>query len=210
MLLEVARERELHKEAGADNFAQWAAGVLDVAEKYVFELLKDAQRIRAIGQLDPALRAQLTQASARKVVADVVSKAGVEQAAAVVEAARKKAAEAGRERPTAAMLSEAAASMPRDKQSIPTQSNSAQPAATPPSASDKAVPTQLLALSKAADLLRERAYKPLAPGAVKAAADVDPVALGTYLDSIEAEADKVKARVAAARRLIPVDAEVVE
>ncbi|MFD0567898.1 hypothetical protein ACFQ2M_42410 [Kitasatospora saccharophila] len=209
VLLEVARERELHKEAGADNFAQWAAGVLEVAEKYIFELLKDAERIRAVSQLKPELREQLTQASARKVVAEVVAKSGVERAEAVVEAARKKAAAAGRERPTAAMLSEAAAE-PLDKKSIPAQQKSTDSDSGSPAADDTAVPAQLLALSKAADWLRERAYKPLAPGAVKTAADVDPVALGTYLDSIEAEVDRVKTRIAAARRLIPVDAEVVE
>ncbi|MFI9789106.1 hypothetical protein ACIHEI_37170 [Kitasatospora sp. NPDC051984] len=209
VLLEVAKERELHKEAGADNFAQWAAEVLDVAEKYVFELLKDAQRIRALSQLRPELREQLPQASARKVIADVIAKSGVARAELVIEEARKKAAETGRQRPTAAMLSEAADTL-RDRPSIPTQSEGSNTDQAPPGAGDRSVPAQLLPLSKAAEAVRERAYKPLAPGAVKAAADIDPTALGKYLDSIEAEVDRVKTRIAAARKLIPVDAEVIE
>lgn len=47
-LLEVAQDRELHTVAGAPNFAQWADGVLDIEEKYVCELLKDAERIRPV------------------------------------------------------------------------------------------------------------------------------------------------------------------
>ena len=207
VLLEAARERELHKEARAANFAQWAAGVLDIAEKYVFELLKDAQRIRALSRLRPELREQLTQASARKVVADVIGRSDVDHAELVIEEGLREAAREGRQRPTAAMLTAIARTL-TDKKAIPAQSDGdsrdeAQETAT-------AVAPQLLALSRAADEVRERAYKPLAPAAVKAATEADPDALAGYLDNLEAEVTRVQTRIAAARRMLPVDAEVVE
>ncbi|MGW2401757.1 hypothetical protein ACWCYY_34910 [Kitasatospora sp. NPDC001664] len=205
VLLETAQQRELHKVAGNSNFAAWAGEVLDIAEKYVFELLKDAKRIRALAQLRPELREQLPQASARKVIADVITKSGAELAEAVIEEGQKQAAGAGKQRPTAAMLREIADIL-TDKASIPSQSGGAPDAGSAPAS----VLPQLLPLSKATAELHERAYKPLAPAAVKAAAEADPVALGGYLDSLEEELHRVQVRITAARKLIPVDAEVVD
>ncbi|MEV7776550.1 hypothetical protein [Kitasatospora sp. NPDC086791] len=209
VLLEVAKERELHKEAGVSKFARWAADVLDVAEQYIFELLKDAQRIRTLALLKPELRAQLTQASARKVIADVIAKSDVEHAEVVIEEGQKVAAEQGKQRPTAAMLSAAAREL-FSKPAIPAQPADCEGGREPSEPKAQPVPPQLLPLSKATDEMRERAYKPLAPAAVKAAAEADPVALAGYLDSLEAEIGRVQSRIAAARKLIPVDAEVVE
>ncbi|WP_157537162.1 hypothetical protein [Kitasatospora azatica] len=45
---------------------------------------------------------------------------------------------------------------------------------------------------------------------MKAAADIDSAALSGYLDSLEAEIGRVQTRITEARKLIPVDAEVVE
>ena len=208
VLLEAARERELHKEAQAANFAQWAAGVLDIAEKYVFELLKDAQRIRALAGLRPELREQLTQASARKVIADVIGRSDVDHAELVIEEGLREAAREGRQRPTAAMLTAIARTL-TDKKAIPAQSGGDSREEAAPQAA-QAVAPQLLPLSRAADEVRERAYKPLAPAAVKAAAEADPDALAGYLDALDAEVTRVQTRIAAARKLLPVDAEVIE
>ncbi|MFB6992802.1 hypothetical protein, partial [Streptomyces sp. NPDC056304] len=80
VLLEVAQERELHLVAGHTNFSVWAAGELDIEPKYVFEVLQDAARIRAIGELGPDLAQHLTRASARKVMAEVIASQGLEAA----------------------------------------------------------------------------------------------------------------------------------
>ncbi len=208
VLLEAARERELHKEAQAANFAQWAAGVLDIAEKYVFELLKDAQRIRALGRLRPELREQLTQASARKVIAEVIGRSDVDRAELVIEEGQREAAREGKQRPTAAMLAAIARTL-TDKKVIPAQSDGDSREEATPEAATTVAP-QLLPLSRAADEVRERAYKPLAPAAVEAAAETDPDALASYLDNLETEVVRVQTRIAAARRMLPVDAEVVE
>lgn len=104
VLLEVAQERELHLVAGHSNFSVWAAGVLDVEPKYVFELLQDAARIRAISELGPDLAQHLTRASARKVMADVIASQGLETAQAVMTEGLAQAAEHGKKRPTASLL----------------------------------------------------------------------------------------------------------
>lgn len=105
-LLEIAQDRELHKVAGHSNFAQWAGGLLDIEEKYVFELLKDAARIRSITALGPELAQHLTKASARKVMSNVITQHGVEVARDVLGEGLAKAAEQGKKRPTAALLAE--------------------------------------------------------------------------------------------------------
>jgi hypothetical protein len=104
VLLEVAREREFHVVAGHSNFSVWAADVLDVEPKYVFELLQDAERIRAISESGPDLAQHLTRASARKVMAEVISNQGLETAQVVMSEGLAKAAEKGKRRPTASVL----------------------------------------------------------------------------------------------------------
>ncbi|MGW5931893.1 hypothetical protein ACWF2L_37500 [Streptomyces anulatus] len=108
VLLEVAQERDLHIVAGHSNFAQWAGGVLDIEEKYVFELLKDAARIRSVAALGPDLAQHLTKASARKVMSNVITQHGVEVARDVMGEGLAKAAEQGKKRPTAALLAKVA------------------------------------------------------------------------------------------------------
>lgn len=104
VLLEVAQERELHLVAGYTNFSVWAADVLDVEPKYVFELLQDAARIRAISELGPDLAQHLTRASARKVMAEVIASQGLETAQVVMTEGMTQAAEQGKKRPTASLL----------------------------------------------------------------------------------------------------------
>lgn len=218
VLLETAQQRELHVVAGHTNFAVWASGVLDVDEKYIFELMQDAARARAVAELGPELTQYLSRASARKAVAAVIASHDLQTARTVVELGVTEATEQGKKRPTAARLVELAAelttpSIPEQKagseisDSVRSEQRSE---ISDPGAEEQPVPPQLLPLSKAADEMRERAYKPLAPAAVKAAAEADPVALVGYLDSLEAEVGRVQTRIAAARKLIPVDAEVVE
>lgn len=121
-LLEVAQQRELHKVAGQENFARWAGGVLDIEEKYVFELLADAARIRAVGALGPDLSQHLTRASARKVVSEVIAKHGLEVARDVMSEGLALAAEQGKKRPTAALLTEVARVL--NSPAIPSQERS--------------------------------------------------------------------------------------
>ncbi|MDH6589939.1 hypothetical protein M2161_009130 [Streptomyces sp. SAI-133] len=84
VLLETAQARELHLVAVQANFSVWAAGVLGIQPKYVFELLNDAARIRAISELGPDLAQHLTRASARKVMAEVITQQGLEAAQVVM------------------------------------------------------------------------------------------------------------------------------
>ncbi|MEU8952460.1 hypothetical protein [Streptomyces sp. NPDC048489] len=107
VLLEVAQDRELHKVAGHSNFAQWAAGVLDVEEKYVFELLQDAARIRTVATLGSDLAQHLTKASTRKVMAEVIADHGLETAQALMTESLAEASRLGKKRPTAALLTQA-------------------------------------------------------------------------------------------------------
>ncbi|MFJ8982565.1 hypothetical protein [Streptomyces sp. NPDC102282] len=195
-LLEVAQTRELHKVAGSPNFAQWAAGVLDVEEKYVFELLQDAARIRTVGALGPDRAQHLTKASARKFVAGVIAEHGLETARVVMDESLALAAKLGKKRPTAAILSEVTRTL--TDPAIPAQEQRSE-ISDPSPASAKAAP-ELVALERATDAVRARVYAPLAPAAVKAAVAADAAAARQHLEELAGEVERMSRRLAAAQR----------
>ncbi|MFI9080940.1 hypothetical protein ACIGW8_31475 [Streptomyces sioyaensis] len=195
VLLEVAQERELHLVAGHTNFSLWAAGELDVEPKYVFELLQDAARIRAISELGAEHTKYLTRASARKVMAEVIDSQGLEFAQVVMSEGLTQAAKQGKKRPTASLLTSIARDLATP--SIPAQeqrSEISDPPSTPPA------PAAIAALERAATSLRERVHSPLAPAAVQAALEADPAATREHLERLEAEMQRVVKRLAAANR----------
>ncbi|MFB7552621.1 hypothetical protein [Streptomyces sp. NPDC056154] len=197
VLLEVAQERELHLVAGHTNFSVWAAGELDVEPKYVFEVLQDAARIRAVGELGPDLAQHLTRASARKVMAEVIASQGLETAQVVMTEGLAQAAEQGKRRPTASLLASIAKDLTTP--SIPAQESRSEisdPSAAPP------VPAAITALERAAASLKDRVYAPLAPTAVQAALEADPIATRERLGRLETEVQRVVKRLAAANRAV--------
>ncbi|WP_331724023.1 hypothetical protein [Streptomyces sp. NBC_00005] len=199
VLLEVAQERQLHLVAGHNNFSVWAADVLDIEPKYVFEVLQDAVRIRAIGELGPDLAQHLTRASARKVMAEVISSQGLETAQVVMTEGLTQAAEQGKRRPTASLLTSIAKSLTMP--SIPTQEPRSE-ISDPPAA--PSVPPEVTALERATTSLKERVYAPLAPAAVQAALDADPDAVEQHLEDLQSELARVTKRLNAARRALAV------
>jgi hypothetical protein len=199
VLLEVAQQRELHTVAGHTNFAVWAGGVLDVEPKYVFELLADAERIRAIGALGPDLAQHLTKANTRKVVSEVIATHGLEAARAVMTEGLAEAARLGKKRPTAAILSDKAKALTTP--AIPTQETRSE-ISDPSPATEPPIPPALLALERAAHSVRERVYAPLAPAAVRAAADADAAAAQEHLEHLSAEIERAGKRLSAALRVV--------
>ncbi|MEV6617301.1 hypothetical protein AB0N31_26305 [Streptomyces sp. NPDC051051] len=195
VLLEVAQERELHLVAGHTNFSVWAAGVLDVEPKYVFEVLQDAARIRKISELGPDLAQHLTRASARKVMADVIDSQGLEAAQVIMTEGVAQAAKQGKRRPTASLLTSIAKEL--SAPSIPAQEQRSEISDLP---AQPPVPAQVTALERAAASLKERVYSSLAPAAVQAALEADPVAAREYLERLNGEMQRVSKRLAAARR----------
>lgn len=202
VLLEVAQERELHVVAGHTNFSVWAAGVLDVEPKYVFELLQDAVRIRAISELGPDLAQHLTRASARKVMADVITSQGLEAAQTVMSKGLTLAAEQGKKRPTASLLTSIARSLAEP--SIPTQELRSEISDLP---TMPPVPAAVAALERATSSLKERVYSPLAPSTVQAALEADPAATREHLGRLETEMQRVVKRLAAANRALAATSE---
>ncbi|MFD3821873.1 hypothetical protein [Streptomyces sp. NPDC058625] len=197
VLLEVAQERELHLVAGYTNFSVWAAEVLDVEPKYVFELLQDAARIRAISELGPDLAQHLTRASARKVMAEVIASQGLETAQVVMTEGMTQAAEQGKKRPTASLLASIAKELTTP--AIPAQevrSEISDLPAPPP------VAAVITALERAAGSLKDRVYAPLAPAAVQAALEADPVTAREHLERLEFEVQRVMKRLTAANRAV--------
>jgi hypothetical protein len=193
-LLEVAQERELHLVAGHTNFSLWAAGVLDVEPKYVFELLQDAARIRSISELGPDLAQYLTRASARKVMAEVISSQGLETAQVIMNEGLTQVAEQGKRRPTASLLASIAKELTTP--SIPAQEQRSEISdLLAPSA-----PAAIVALERAATSLKDRVYSPLAPAAVHAALEADPVATLEHLERLEEEMRRIAKRLTAASR----------
>lgn len=191
VLLEVAQDRELHTVAGASNFAQWAGGVLDIEEKYVFELLKDAERIRSIAALGPDLAQHLTKASARKVMSNVITQHGVQVARDVMGEGLAKAAEQGKKRPTAALLAEVAGAL----QIPPQERSEISDLSRPP-----LVSPELRAVAHAAKELRARVHAPLSPASVAAALAADPAAVRGHLEDLQKELERVSKRLSAAQR----------
>ncbi|MFC8201673.1 hypothetical protein ACFUTV_40790 [Streptomyces sp. NPDC057298] len=200
VLLEVARERELHAVAGQSNFSLWAAGVLGIQPKYVFELLNDAARIRAISDLGPDLTQHLTRASARKVMADVIATQGLDAAQVVMTEGVAQATEQGLKRPTASLLASIAKDLAAP--SIPQQEKRSEtlPAAPP-------TPAAVTTLERAITTLKERVYPALAPAAVRAALDADPAAARASVAELEAELQRVTKRLTAAQRAVASPAE---
>jgi hypothetical protein len=197
-LLEVAQQRELHLVAGHTNFATWAAGVLDIEPKYVFELLKDAARIRTISALGADLVPHLTRASARKVMADVIADQGVEAAQVVLSEGVARASAEGKRRPTASMLASIAKELTAP--SIPPQEARSE-ISDPPAPSPAPVPS-LVALERAAFAVKERVSSPLAPSSVRTAIAADPEAVERHLSALEDEMARAAKRLAAARRAV--------
>lgn len=195
VLLEVAQDRELHLVAGHSNFAQWAGGVLDIEEKYVFELLKDADRIRSVAALGPDLAQHLTKASARKVISNVITQHGVEVARDVMGEGLAKAAEQGKKRPTAALLEQVAGAL-----QIPTQERSEISDVSESTSRPPLVPPELRAVAHAAKELRARVHAPLAPASVAAALAADPAAVRSHLEDLRKELERVSKRLTAAQR----------
>jgi hypothetical protein len=195
VLLEVAQERELHVVAGESNFSVWAADVLGIQPKYVFELLKDAARIRAVSELGPDLAQHLTRASARKVMAEVITTQGLEAAQVVITEGLTQAAEQGLKRPTASQLEAIAKDLAAP--AIPQQEQRAAPVselAAPP------VPPSISALERAVTALRERVYPALAPAMVHLALEADPAAARELVESLEFDLGRVTKRLAVAQR----------
>ncbi|MCZ1012686.1 hypothetical protein [Streptomyces lydicus] len=195
VLLEVAQERELHLVAGHTNFSLWAAGALDVEPKYVFELLQDAARIRAISELGAEHTQYLTRASARKVMAEVIDSQGLEFAQVVMSEGLAQAAKQGKKRPTASLLTSIARDLATP--SIPAQEQRSEISDLP---STPPVPAAIAALERAAASLRERVHSPLAPAAVQAALEADPAATREHLERLETEMQRAVKRLAAANR----------
>ncbi|WP_097893649.1 hypothetical protein [Streptomyces sp. st170] len=196
-LLEVAQSRELHKVAGHSNFAQWAGGVLGIEEQYVYEILKDAERIRAVAALGPDLVQHLTRASARKVMNDVITQHGVEVARDVMGEGIALATEQGKKRPTAALLAQVARAL--HTPAIPAQEQRSEISDLPDTAPVPVAP-EVVALARAAADVRTRAYSPLAPSAVSAAIAADPAATRAHLEELQKQVDRVSKRLAAAHR----------
>ncbi|WP_432021024.1 hypothetical protein [Streptomyces sp. 1222.5] len=194
-LLEVARERELHVVAGHTNFAQWAAGVLDVEPKYVFELLQDAARIRTLGALGAELAQHLTRASARKVMAEVIDDHGAEFAQVVMSEALSQASGQGKKRPTAALLSSIAKDLAAP--SIPHQEVDTE---IPDLPSHPSTSTEVAALERAASAVRERVLPALAPARVRAALAADAEAGREFLEQLQEDLTRVTKRLSSARK----------
>ncbi|MET9399292.1 hypothetical protein [Kitasatospora sp. NPDC002965] len=106
IILEVAQTNELHVTAGYTNFGTWGADVLSVDDTYVFELIADSKRIRALSALGDEVANLLIRASARKVVAEVLEKRGKDAARELVATAAAK--NPARPRPTQAVLQQVA------------------------------------------------------------------------------------------------------
>ncbi|MER8188189.1 hypothetical protein [Kitasatospora sp. NPDC094015] len=229
VLLEVAQQRELHVVAGHTNFAQWAGSVLDIEEKYVFELLQDASRVRTVASLGRELTQHLTKAASRKVVVEAIKSHGLEAARVAVAEAVSEATAKGKRRPTAARLAEIVQEL-TTAPSIPGQNSggseisdlAVDPIAgseiSDPNAQEiesAPVPSELRDLGHAPGILRGRVAALLAPAAVKAAIDADPAATHQHLVDLGVEVDKLSKRLAAAKRAAaaelarPVDAEIV-
>lgn len=221
VLLEASQDRGLHIQAGYTNWGTWASEVLDVDEIYVFELLADARRLRALQELGSEVMRHLVRASSRKIVANVLEAHGAETAKKAVEDGAAIAVARGKKRPTAAMLKEAVATLLAlpggEPQGSESGSESALPAGRPSTAATDSASGVLAGLGRVAIAVRERAYAPLAPAAIKLAAETDPVAAAKFLDDIGAELENATKRLTSARRLVadelsrqPVDAEIVE
>jgi hypothetical protein len=96
-LLLIAKERGLHKVAGAENFGKWAAGVANLHETYVFELIEDVRRANVLNTALPALSEILVRASSRKVVYSILVARGIQAVERVMDLALT---QAGGRRPT--------------------------------------------------------------------------------------------------------------
>ncbi|MFJ5646361.1 hypothetical protein [Streptomyces sp. NPDC093223] len=207
VLLEVAQERELHTAAGHTNFSVWAGAVLDIEPKYVFEVMKDAARIREISAaLESGWSDHLTRASARKVMADVIADQGPEAANVVLSEGVARAAAQGKRRPTAALL----AAVARDLAApvIPAQevrSEISDLTGQKPGSEISDLPAKspvLVALERAVRDVHERVYVPLAPASVRAALAENAVVVVEQLADLEEEIERVTKRLAAARRAV--------
>ncbi|MFE2174414.1 hypothetical protein [Kitasatospora sp. NPDC059462] len=224
VLLEVAQQRELHVVAGHTNFAVWASGVLDVDEKYVFELMQDAARTRAVAELGPDLAQHLSRASARKAVASVIASHDLKTARTVVELGVAEAVEQGKKRPTAARLVELAEEL--TAASIPGQNTGSEISDPVPSGQRSEISdprseeqpgaAQLRDLSRSAAVLRERVASLIAPRALKPAVEANPAAAHRHLEDLETELQRLAKRLTAAKKAAaaavaaaPVDAEIV-
>ncbi|WP_181803283.1 hypothetical protein [Streptomyces shenzhenensis] len=148
---------------GQSNFAVWAAGILGIQPKYVFGLLKDAARIRAISGLGPDLAQHLTRASARKVMAEVIDKQGLEAAQLVMNEGLTQAAEQGLKRPTAAQLEAIAKDLATPV--IPAQEQRSEVSEAP--APELSAAAATASLERTVTALKERVYPALAPASVR-------------------------------------------
>ncbi|MFD5084331.1 hypothetical protein ACFWOG_17040 [Kitasatospora sp. NPDC058406] len=228
ILLEVAQQRELHVVAGHTNFAQWAGSVLDVEEKYVFELLQDAGRVRTVAGLGQDLTQHLTKAASRKVVAEAITVHGLEAAKVAVSTAVEEAAAKGKRRPTAARLAEVVQELTAPP-SIPPQNSgseisdlseglkSGRSEISDPDVQELGpapAVAELRDLGRAAGILRGRVSALLTPAAVKVAIGADPEATHRHLVDLGVEVEKLSKRLASAKRAAaaelarPVDAEI--
>jgi hypothetical protein len=64
------------------------------------------------------------------------------------------------------------------------------------------VPAAITALKQAASSLKDRVYAPLAPAAVQAALEADPIAAREHLERLEFEVQRVAKRLTAANRAL--------
>ncbi|MFF2080622.1 hypothetical protein ACFVXG_38390 [Kitasatospora sp. NPDC058162] len=224
VLLEIAQQRELHVVAGRTNFSVWASEVLDVDEKYIFELMQDAARARAVAELGPELTQYLSRASARKAVAAVIASHDLKTARTVVELGVTEATEQGKKRPTAARLVELATELTTPsipEQNVGSEISDPTPSEQRPEISDLGTEeqpgaAQLRDLGRSAAVLRERVASLIAPRALKSAVEADPAAAHRHLEDLDTELQRFAKRLAAAKRTAasavaaaPVDAEIV-
>ena len=138
-----------------------------------------------------------TGASARKVMADVITQQGLEAAQVVMTEGLTQAAEQGLKRPTAAQLEAIAKGLAAP--SIPQQAKG--PTAAEPAAKEPQVAAAITSLERAASALRERVHSALTPASVRAALEADPVAAREHVEDLEAELERVAKRPAARRAI---------
>ncbi|MDQ0408769.1 hypothetical protein ABVB69_38400 [Streptomyces sp. NPDC000349] len=129
-------------------------------------------------------------------MAEVIASQGLETAQVVMTEGLTQAAEQGKKRPTASLLASIAKDLTTP--AIPAQEvrSEISDLTTPP------VPTAITALERAAGSRRDRVYAPLAPAAVQAALEADPIAAREHLERLEFETQRGVKRLTAANRAV--------
>ncbi|MEU8653685.1 hypothetical protein [Streptomyces sp. NPDC048737] len=128
---------------------------------------------------------------------DVIGSQGLEAAQVIMTEGVAQAVKQGKRRPTALLLTSIAKEL--STPSIPAQEQRSEISVLP---AQPSVPVQVTALERVAASLKERVYSLLAPAAVQAALEADPVAAREHLERLGGELERVSKRLAAARRAV--------